>query len=303
VLDLRRLNVLRSVAREGSFSAAARVLGYTQPAVSHHIQRLEAEVGTALLVRAANGARLTEAGRALVEHADTAIAQLAMAEEEVAEIANLRAGRVRVAAFPSACSTLVPTAARALKTAYPKLAFSLTEVEPPEALQMLRAGETDIAVTFDYPEAKFQATETIRLVPLVEDHLVAVLPQTGRNAPLRIDEMSGETWIAGCERCRSHLLHLAQAAGFAPQIAFASDDPVTVQALVAAGLGVALLPSLALRHARRQDVDIVSLAPVATRQTSALVAAGQRQPPAISAMLDALEAAARAFAAAPGSQD
>ncbi len=299
MLDLRRLNVLRVVAREGSFSAAARALDYTQPAVSHHIQRLEAEVGTLLLVRTPSGARLTEAGRALVDHADSAIAQLAMAEEEVAEIANLRAGKIRVAAFPSASSTLIPAAASALKSKHPKLTFALTEVEPPEALQLLRTGDVDIAVTFDYPEAETHPSEGAQVHPLLEDHVYAVLPYSGRTTPVKLRELRNQTWIAGCERCRAHLLSLARAEGFAPEIAFATDDPVTVQALVAAGLGVAVLPSLALSQARRRDVDLVSLNPVAARQTSAVVAASRRQPPAVTAMLEALRDVAPRFASEP----
>src|SRR5579859_4429228 len=112
MLDVRRLAVLRAIAREGSFSAAARALDYTQPAVSHHVARLEDEVGTVLLVRTGRGVRLTDAGRALVEHADAVLARLAAAEDEVAAIAQLRAGRVRLGAFPSASATLVPVAVR-----------------------------------------------------------------------------------------------------------------------------------------------------------------------------------------------
>src|ERR671910_3562255 len=104
--------MLRAVAREGSLSAAARALGYTQPAVSHHIARLEQEVGTALVTRLGRGVRLTDAGRMLVEHADAVLLRLSAAEEEVAAIAGLRAGRVRIAAFPSASATLLAGGAR-----------------------------------------------------------------------------------------------------------------------------------------------------------------------------------------------
>ena len=305
-LDLRRLQILRAVAREGSFSAAARSLDYTQPAVSHHVARLEAEVGTPLLVRGGRGVRLTEAGQALVEHADVVLSRLASAEDEIAAIAGLRAGRVRLAAFPSASATLVPLAARALKDSHAEVTVSLIEAEPPEALALLRAGDVDLALAFGYPESEVASGRDLETVPLLEDPLALVLPPrsagTGRDRRARqttLADLAGETWIAGCERCRAHLLHLARAAGFEPEIAFATDDYVTVQALVAAGLGVALLPSLALAASRRDDVLTVTLPAPAARQIAAVVPAAARQPPAVAAMLEALMRAAETL---PGSR-
>jgi molybdate transport repressor ModE-like protein len=292
-LDLRRLRVLRAVAREGSFSAAARALDYTQPAVSHHVARLEAEVGTTLLVRGGRGVRLTEAGHALVEHADAVLSRLASAEDEIAAIAGLRAGRVRLAAFPSASATLVPTAARALKDAHGEIVVSLVEAEPPEALDLLRAGEVDVVVAFGYPEADIASGRDLETVALLDDPLALVLPAGRRSRNIKLGDLAGETWIAGCERCRAHLLHLARAAGFEPQIAFATNDYVTVQALVAAGLGVALLPSLALSASTREGVVTIALPAPAARQVAAVVPAAARQPPAVAAMLDALRDAAQ----------
>jgi molybdate transport repressor ModE-like protein len=133
MLDVRRLQTLRAVAHEGSLSAAARTLGYTQPAVSHHVARLEEEVGTALLTRLGRGVQLTDAGLALVEHADAVFARLDAAEEEVASIAGLRAGRVRLAAFPSASATLMVGALSRLRADHPGIALSFTEAEPEDA--------------------------------------------------------------------------------------------------------------------------------------------------------------------------
>jgi DNA-binding transcriptional LysR family regulator len=298
MLDVHRLRVLRAVAREGSFSAAARALDYTQPAISHHVARLEAEVGTALLVRGGRSVRLTEAGAALVDHADAVLARLADAEEEVAAIAGLRAGRVRLAAFPSASATLVPGAFSALRARYAGIEVSLVEEEPPEALALLREGEVDAAVAFGYPEAELAAGSDLAVEPLLEDRLLAVLPAGHRRARarrLRLEALADETWIAGCERCRRHLLHVAAEAGFVPSIAFATDDYVTTQGLVAAGLGVTLLPSLALSAVRRDDVAVVELAEPAVRQVAAVVPAGPRRPPAVSALLEALRGAAAAL--------
>jgi molybdate transport repressor ModE-like protein len=297
VLDVRRLNVLRAVAREGSFSAAARALDYTQPSVSHHIDRLEAEVGTALLVRTSRGVRLTEAGQALVEHTDAVLARLANAEDEISAIAGLRAGRVRLAAFPSASATLVPAAARMLQDAHDGITVSLIEAEPPEALALLRAGEIDIAIAFGYPESDLTATATstsdLEVVPLLEDELLIVLPTKRRARSVKLSDLAEETWIAGCERCRAHLLHLARDAGFQPQIAFATDDYVTVQGLVAARLGVALLPSLALAAHRRDDIVTMPLTNPAIRQIAAVLPPGPRHPPAVNAMITALRSASR----------
>lgn len=288
MLDLRRLAVLRAVAREGSFSAAARALDYTQPAISHHIARLEQEVGTALLVRTARGVRLTDAGEALVQHADAVIARLAAAQDEVAEIAGLRTGRVRLAAFPSGSATLVPLAARALRDPHPGVSVSLVEAEPPEALELLRTGEIDVALTFGYPEAGLTANRDLDVEPLFDDELFLVLPPSRGSRRTKLAELKDETWIAGCERCRAHLLHLSAQAGFQPRIAYATDDYVTVQSLVAAGLGVTVLPSLALSAHRRDDVRIVPLGSDATRQIAAVVLPGPRRPPAVEAMIDAL---------------
>lgn len=289
MLDPRRLVALRAVAREGSFSAAARALDYTQPAVSHHIARLEQEVGTALLLRTARGVRLTEAGEALVQHADAVISGLAAAEDEVAQIAGLRKGRVRLAAFPSGSATLVPLAARTLRDRHPGVSVSLVEAEPPEALELLRAGEIDVALTFGYPEAGLAENSDLDVEPLFDDELLLVMPASGRSRRTKLADLKDETWIAGCERCRAHLLHLSARAGFHPQIAYATDDYVTVQSLVAAGLGVTVLPSLALSAHRRHDVRVLPLGGDAVRQIAAVALPGPRRAPAVEAMIDALK--------------
>jgi DNA-binding transcriptional LysR family regulator len=291
MLDLRRLTVLQAVAREGSFSAAARTLDYTQPAVSHHIARLEEEVGTALLHRSPRGVTLTEAGEALVLHADAVLTRLAAAQEEVAEIAGLRSGRVRVAAFPSGSATIFPAAVGALRDAYPGVQVSLIEAEPPEALELLRRGEVDLALTFGYPESGPPGGREFEFESLFDDELVLVTAAGLRPKRIRLADFKDETWIAGCERCRAHLLHLAAQAGFEPRIAYATDDYVTVQSLVAAGLGVTVLPSLALRAHRRPDVDVIPLGKGAIRQVVAVVLPGPRRPPAIAAMIAAMHVA------------
>jgi DNA-binding transcriptional LysR family regulator len=150
MLDVTRLRVLVAVARYGSVTAAARALNYAQPSVSHHLARLEAETGTKLIQRAGRGIRLTDAGRLLAERAAEVIGRLDAAENELAAYTGLRAGRLRLAAFPSALGTIVPAAAAMLREYQPGVDLRLTEAEPPEALRMLRAGYVDVALVFRY---------------------------------------------------------------------------------------------------------------------------------------------------------
>ena len=176
MIGTQRLRVLQQVARHGSLAGAARALSYTQPAVAHHVAELEREAGTALVVRHGRGVRLTEAGEVLAVHADAILSRLEAAQEEVAAIAGLRAGRVRVAAYPTAAATLVPRALVALRTAHPSVEVTLDENEPPEALAALRAGDVDLAVTFRYPEAAPEPERGLVVTPLGDDPIDIVVP-------------------------------------------------------------------------------------------------------------------------------
>src|SRR6202051_1277931 len=150
MLDVTRLRVLVAVARCGSVTAAARALNYAQPSVSHHLARLEAETGTKLIQRSGRGIRRTDAGRLLAERAAEVIGRLDAAENELAAYTGLRAGRLRLAAFPSALGTIVPAAAALLRGTQLRSALRLTEADPPEARRMLRAGYVDVALVFRY---------------------------------------------------------------------------------------------------------------------------------------------------------
>jgi DNA-binding transcriptional LysR family regulator len=302
VLDIRRLQTLRAVAREGSLSAAARALGYTQPAISHQIARLEDEVGTALLTRLGRGVQLTDAGLALVDHADAVLSRLSAAEEEVAAIAGLRAGRVRLAAFPSGSATLMAGALTRLRADHPGVEVSFAEAEPEDALPLLRAGELDLVLGFSYTALGAGDGGDVVAEPLLHDPTHAVIPAghpAAGDGPLALETLAGETWIAGCERCRGHLLHVAAAAGFSPRIDYATDDHLTVQSLVAAGVGVSLLPALALCSARRDDVAVVPVAGEPARTVEVVMLMAERRPPAVTATLAALRAAAGELAASP----
>ncbi|UNS98490.1 LysR family transcriptional regulator [Streptomyces tubbatahanensis] len=294
MIEARHLRVLRTVATTGSFSAAARELGCTQPAVSQQMKALEAAAGTPLLIRAGREMRLTEAGEALVRHAAGILAGLAAAEEEVAALAGLRAGRVRLVSFPSGSSTLVPTAVAAMRADHPGTRVSLVEAEPPRSVDMLRAGDCEIALAFRYDAAPEWADLVAR--PLLTDRLVGLVPEEHPFADadeVGIGTLAEEPWIAGCPRCRRHLVEVCEAAGFTPRIDFATDDYPAVVGLVGAGLGVAVLPELAVESVRPRGTRAVRVTPAVQREVVALTLPDLAQVPAVAAMLDRLETAAR----------
>ncbi|GAA3675789.1 LysR family transcriptional regulator [Nocardioides ginsengisoli] len=291
VIDLRRLEALVAVHRTGTVSGAAAALHYGQPTISHHLRRLEAETGAVLLQRVGRGVRLTPEGERLARRGEEILGLLARAEAELAAATSLQSGRVRLAAFPSGAATLVPDAISLLATCHPGIELDLVEAEPPEAHELLRAGEIDLALTFAYPGRP--EPEQITVVPVVDDPLYLVTPQ-GREpeGPVDLADYAATGWIAGCERCRRELLSLCADAGFTPAIAFASDDYVAVQSLVASGLGVTVLPGLALRAHQHRDVVRRPLA--AHRRVQLATYGAPPRPAAVDAVAAALtEVAAR----------
>jgi DNA-binding transcriptional LysR family regulator len=316
MLDVTRLRVLVAVARHGSVTAAARTLNYAQPSVSHHLARLEAETGIKLIERAGRGIRLTDAGRLLAERAAEVIGRLDAAESELAAYSGLRAGRLRLAAFPSALGTIVPAAASMLRGQQPSIDLRLTEAEPPEALRMLRAGYVDVAVVFRYsrdgpgagPErgatgegdtdpadeddGGIDLAEGLRERLLLSEPVHLVTPAHGsEQAGADLSKYARRRWIAGCDRCRANLLRQCALAGFTPKIAFTTDDYVAVQALVAADLGVSTLPGLCLRAARHPGIRAVPL-PGARRYVLAVRYGDPPDPPAVTLLMDILRSAA-----------
>lgn len=304
MFEARHLRVLRAVARTGSFSAAARELGCTQPAVSQQMKSLEHIAGTPLLVRAGRGTRLTEAGEALVRHAAGILAGLTAAEEEVAAIAGLRAGRVRLVSFPSASCTLVPAAVAAMREEHPGARVSLVEAQPPRSAEMVREGECDIALAYRYAYPASSAgddptgawEEDLVVRPLLTERLVGLVPEDhplARAESVDLKDLAEESWIAGCPHCRGHLVRMCERAGFTPRIDFATDDYPAVVGLVGAGLGVAVLAGLAIDSVRPRGVRTVRLTPEARREVVALTLPDLSRVPAVAAMLDRLSAVAR----------
>jgi DNA-binding transcriptional LysR family regulator len=298
MLDVTRLRVLVAVARYGSVTAAARELNYAQPSVSHHIARLEAETGARLLQRAGRGIRLTDAGRLLAERAEEILGRLDAAENELAAHVGLREGRVRLAAFPSALGTIVPAAAACLEAESPGMDLMLAEAEPPEALRMLRAGYVDVALVFrHYQESADDGPpggddEGARGVLLLDEPVHLITPASRPPVAADLAAYAGRRWIAGCERCRGYLLRQCALAGFTPKIAFTTDDYIAVQALVAAGLGIATLPDLALRSARHPGVCAVPISG-ARRHVFAMTYGEPPDPPATARLIEVLLRAAQ----------
>ena len=290
-MDLTRLRVLVAVAQEGSVTAAAEVLHYAQPSVSHHLARLEAEVGVPLVQRAGRGIRLTDAGRLLAARAEEILGRVSSAREEVAAHAGLRVGRVRLAAFPSALATLVPPVADRLGRDHPDLELVLTAAEPPEARSALRRDDVDVALVFEHGDGDPPAGMSVRTVLDEPLYVVTAKGRRWNGARTDLTTFAAERWIAGCARCRAHLLESCERAGFSPVVKFETDHYVAAQALVAAGMGVTILPGLALLGYRHPGVRIDRLPNHGRR---VLVATYGRPPAAlpVEAFLDALSASA-----------
>ncbi len=300
MLNVNRLRVLAEVAERGSFSGAADALAYTQSAVSQQVATLEAETGMTLLERHARGVRLTPAGQALVEHTEGILARLEAAEAELSAIAGLRAGRLRMASFPTAGATLMPLAIATFRSTYPDIELTLSEGEPEEIAPRLRASEFDLALLFEFDEP--DEVDSLMRVELLQDPMYLALPQAhplAEKSDLRLEDLRGEAWVqtSRASPCARHVVRSCHAAGFEPNVSFESDDYQTVQGLVAAGVGVALIPELALSVVR-EDIAIRALAPQPpVRQVIAAAPLDARLSPATPAMLGILEDAAKRYEA------
>jgi DNA-binding transcriptional LysR family regulator len=286
MLDVTRLRVIDAVARHGSLTAAAKALHYSQPSVSHHLSRLEAETGARLLQRVGRGVRLTQAGQLLADRAAEIIGRIDAADAELSAHVGLTAGRVRLAGFSSALGSLVPRAVAALASSHPNLQVTLTDTHPPEALDLLRAGTVDVAVIFRFDESEPEP-DNVRLHHLLDDPLYLLSTRRVRG----INALRDATWIAGCDRCRRHLLSLCAVEGFEPRIRYASDDMVVMQALVTAGLGVTTIPGMALSAHRAKGIVATELRG-AQRHVYAATYGDPPDPPATTALLAVLAEAA-----------
>ena len=304
MLDLKRLRVLRSVAEQGSFSAAADDLYVSQSAVSQQIANLEAEVGEPLVLRLRGGPVLTDAGQLLVGHAELAMARLEQAERELASLSGLEAGELRLVSFASASATIVTDAIGRFREAHPGIRLSLTEAEPEDALPALRRGRYDVAVLYDFELYPFDHDDDIAMRSVIDERMHLALPPDHRLAgcgAVDIAELSDESWLCGSSEtsCRKLTLRSCERAGFVPDIAYESNDYTVMQALVSAGMGVTLVPDLALMLPS-PDIALVEVIPdpPVRRVWAATLDAGARSP-AAAAMVETLAAIGAEVGAVP----
>jgi DNA-binding transcriptional LysR family regulator len=298
--DLRLLKVLREVALRGSFSAAAEALSYSQPAVSQQIARLEAQAGVKLLERQHKGIELTPAGEALVRHTERILAQLAEAEAELTVIASSARGRLRVAAFATAAGTLVPLAVSAFRRVRPGVHVDLRLMDPPLSIPALRRGDFDLVIVEEGGFEEEPTLEGLGVERLMDDVLYAMLPAEHPLATRRaiaLSDLVHEDWmlvgLPGTCSDTNVVLRACQQAGFEPRVAYTSDDYFAIQGLVASGMGVALVPGLALASIR-EDVAVRPLRGRPPYRRIGAVFSGEASGP-LAVMLDCLRDAVVEF--------
>jgi DNA-binding transcriptional LysR family regulator len=290
VLNVGRLRVLREVARTGSLAGAADALSYSPSAVSQQVAVLEREAGTALVERRSRGVVLTEAGRTLVEHATTILGQLEAAEAALAELADLRRGHLRLASFATAAANVLPQAIDVFRLRHPAVRLTVRQASPDESVAGLARGRLDLALTVDLGAVPAEGVQVVHLfddpvrLALHRDHPLAAAPDVG------LADLAGETWI-DVPRATSGgkvLVRACSRAGFEPRIAYESDDYTVIQELVGVGVGLALLPELALLPPH-PSVVLRSLGPDGPRRHVQVATRPQAfRSPAASAMLEIL---------------
>jgi DNA-binding transcriptional LysR family regulator len=297
-LDVAKLVTLRAVIARGSFSAAGKELSLTQPAVSRQMALLERQVGTQLVWRTRQGVHPTEAGKLLAEHADAVLTRLALAEDQLAELAGMRRGRVRLGSFFTALVYLSAEAGAALGQRHPELVIVDALVDRREALNGLSAGELDVALVFEHDFEPDPAPSEVDVLPLFEDPVRVLLPvghPLSAHEALTLEQLADETWIRAHDGSAARLVdHVLQRAGLRPPIMLAGhgDEPVEAQALVAAGSGIALTHDLTVIVDRERVVARPLERDAPHRTIQAAIMRGQ-QAPGVRALLDALREVGR----------
>jgi DNA-binding transcriptional LysR family regulator len=294
MLDVGRLATLRAVLDHGSFSAAASALALTQPAVSRQIALLERQVGTQLVVRSRAGARPTEAGRVLAAHAGAVLARLALAEEQLAELAGARRGRIRLGSFFTALVQVSPQLCARLDRLHPGLEVEDRLVDRTAALAGVARGELDLAIVFEHDfEPAGPPPDGVELVALWDDParvlLPAAHPLAARHA-VDVRDLAATTWIRPHAGSAARLVdHVLATAGIDPprMLAGRGDEPVESQVLVAAGAGVTIAHELNVLVGGGEIAARPLAGPAPLRRVQAAVAEGQAAP-APRAALEAL---------------
>ncbi|MCW2595209.1 MAG: hypothetical protein QOH52_1924 [Pseudonocardiales bacterium] len=285
MLDVRRLRVLCEVARHGSLSGAAEALSYTPSAVSQQIAALEREAGATLLERRARGVVLTEAGAVLVEHAELVLAALESAESALAELSALQRGNLRLASFATAGATIVPRAIDAFQALHPGIDVRVEQATSLDGIARLRRGRLDIVLTVDQDPAP-----DVEITELFKDRFRVALHRShplADAAEIRLEDLARDRWVDVPNNAPDgEVLARAYArVGIEHRVVYESDDYTAIHELVAAGLGVALLPDLALFPANDQVVLRPLLPDTPSRRIQAATRPAALRTPAASAML------------------
>ncbi|WP_328545205.1 LysR family transcriptional regulator [Streptomyces europaeiscabiei] len=251
MIDVQRLRVLRTVAEHGSFNRAAAVLRLTPSAVSQQVAALERSLGAQVVARSTRGVTLTRAGQIMVGAAESVAAELEHAQQQVAELSTGRT-QLTVATFTSGGRLMLPAALTQLMAAHPRTVLHVREGEPEDTLPLVRQGAVDVALAyhFDGPlPVGPTPSPSLEWTPLLEDHLHVVLPPGHRLAnhdALDLAELAAEPWVLGCLKTEAYLRRYAEHAGFDPEIRGTTTDYFFARSLVAAGMGISLIPSIAL---------------------------------------------------------
>ena len=255
MLQLQRIEALLRIEQTGSFTAAAERLGCTQSAVSQQIATLERELELTLVRRRGRGVVLTEAGQRLVAHAERILAEVERAEADMRGLSSLESGRLRVSTFATAAATVLPPAIARFRERYPGVTLELSDLEPGPAIRALLDGVVDLALLFDFDRAPLDVDPAIAVDTFLEEGLYVGLPRSHPKATrkrLRFEELRDESWIGGSDTILRQLLEqLASEHRFTPRVAVESEDYGMIQGMIAAGLGVSLLPALAIFHQHR----------------------------------------------------
>lgn len=298
-IDPRALMSFHAVAMHGSFAAAARELGWTQPALSQHVTRLEEHLGTTLVVRTVKGVHLTEAGSRLLHHAQAIDERLTRAVTELSALSGTDARTVRVFAFPSACTSIVAPVMSELiaRRGGPSIHLELEQREPYEVPDALRRGAADLAIVFRYDEHELRGIESdFRSVPIGWDPLQLIVSSRRGirvDGPRRLTEHAGDRWVSGCPSCRQHFLRIAGSAGFSPDIRHATDDYMVVQELVARDMSVSVVPRLSLVGYRNPSIVAHDLEEGYGRELMLLMAVDEARPEVLEVARALQTAAAR----------
>jgi DNA-binding transcriptional LysR family regulator len=294
MLDVRKLRVLRELSERGTIAATAEALSFTPSAISQQLSALERETGVELLAREGRRLTLTEPARRLVARTDEVLAALEAAEADLEASQGEVRGTIALAAFPTAAAVLVPPVVATLRAAHPALAIRVEELEPHESLPALRLGEVDLALAHDYDTIPRRADPAFAEHPLMADPLRIALPAGHPRAggPVDLADLAGERWIAGRPgtHCGTVVTTASRAAGFEPEIVAHGSEFTTMLALVAAGLGVAMVPGLATATGATPGVALVAMRPALERRIFAAVRTGSGRRAAVAAVLAALAA-------------